>query len=95
MRFSAPLFTAALAALPSAFAFPKYLNDPSMLEHIEKVIRNNPEVLEKRLPNLLQYPQVIPGRKLIPDADHPYQAPGPTDQRGPCPGQLTFHRRSY
>jgi hypothetical protein len=26
------------------------------------------------------------GEKRIPDADHPFQAPGPTDQRGPCPG---------
>lgn len=26
------------------------------------------------------------GEKKIPDAAHPFQAPGPTDQRGPCPG---------
>jgi hypothetical protein len=25
-----------------------------------------------------------------PDAAHPYQAPGPTDQRGPCPGLNTL-----
>ena len=26
------------------------------------------------------------GEKKIPDAAHPFQAPGPSDQRGPCPG---------
>lgn len=25
-----------------------------------------------------------------PDADHPYMEPGPTDQRGPCPGLNTL-----
>ena len=28
------------------------------------------------------------GEKRIPDAAHPFQAPGPGDQRGPCPGEL-------
>ena len=36
---------------------------------------------------LLEVPPVVAiGRKAIPDADHPFQAPGPTDQRGGCPG---------
>jgi hypothetical protein len=26
------------------------------------------------------------GETLVPDGNHPFQAPGPTDQRGPCPG---------
>lgn len=26
------------------------------------------------------------GETKVPDANHPFQAPGPTDQRGPCPG---------
>lgn len=26
------------------------------------------------------------GETRVPDANHPFQAPGPTDQRGPCPG---------
>ncbi|KAF9528529.1 heme-thiolate peroxidase [Crepidotus variabilis] len=29
---------------------------------------------------------VTVGRKIIPDADHLFKAPGPTDQRGGCPG---------
>jgi hypothetical protein len=85
MKFTAPLITA-LAALPTVFAFPAYLNDPSKFEEIDRIIRANPEIgMEKRLPQL--FPPVIPGRKQIPDADHPFKAPGPTDQRGPCPGK--------
>ncbi|KAF7971577.1 hypothetical protein HWV62_20830 [Athelia sp. TMB] len=38
-------------------------------------------------PIVLEVPPVVTiGRKVIPDADHPFQAPGPTDQRGGCPG---------
>ncbi|GAA6064213.1 hypothetical protein JCM10212_003822 [Sporobolomyces blumeae] len=30
-----------------------------------------------------------------PDADHPFKAPGPTDQRGPCPGLNTLANHGY
>ncbi|GAA5853084.1 hypothetical protein JCM8547_000195 [Rhodosporidiobolus lusitaniae] len=30
-----------------------------------------------------------------PDAAHPYKAPGPTDQRGPCPGLNTLANHGY
>jgi hypothetical protein len=30
--------------------------------------------------------QLNNGETRVPDAAHPFQAPGPTDQRGPCPG---------
>lgn len=29
------------------------------------------------------------GEMRVPDADHPFREPGPTDQRGPCPGEWT------
>jgi len=35
------------------------------------------------------------GLKQIPDADHPYQAPGPNDQRGPCPALNTLANHGY
>ncbi|KAJ7072784.1 Chloroperoxidase [Mycena amicta] len=35
------------------------------------------------------------GTKQIPDADHPFIAPGPTDQRGPCPGMNTLANHGY
>lgn len=30
------------------------------------------------------------GEVRVPDADHPFQEPGPSDQRGPCPGLNTL-----
>ncbi|KZT41045.1 Cloroperoxidase [Sistotremastrum suecicum HHB10207 ss-3] len=35
------------------------------------------------------------GIKQIPDAAHPYVAPGPGDQRGPCPGLNTLANHGY
>lgn len=36
---------------------------------------------------VLEVPPVVAiGRKAIPDKQHPFRAPGPTDQRGGCPG---------
>jgi hypothetical protein len=32
----------------------------------------------------------VKGSKKFPEADHPFKAPGPTDQRGPCPGLNTL-----
>ncbi|KAJ7271644.1 hypothetical protein C8J57DRAFT_1319447, partial [Mycena rebaudengoi] len=33
--------------------------------------------------------------KRIPDADHPFIAPGPNDQRGPCPAMNTLANHGY
>ncbi|KAF7327276.1 Cloroperoxidase [Mycena kentingensis (nom. inval.)] len=33
--------------------------------------------------------------KIIPDAAHPFMAPGPKDQRGPCPGMNTLANHGY
>ncbi|KAJ7588830.1 Chloroperoxidase [Mycena floridula] len=35
------------------------------------------------------------GIKQIPDADHPFIAPGPDDQRGPCPAMNTLANHGY
>ncbi|KAJ7466350.1 Chloroperoxidase [Mycena latifolia] len=35
------------------------------------------------------------GLKQIPDAAHPFIAPGPNDQRGPCPGMNTLANHGY
>ncbi|KAF7332444.1 Cloroperoxidase [Mycena kentingensis (nom. inval.)] len=35
------------------------------------------------------------GLKQIPDAAHPFIAPGPNDQRGPCPGVNTLANHGY
>ncbi|EMD36869.1 heme-thiolate peroxidase [Gelatoporia subvermispora B] len=38
---------------------------------------------------------VVDGLTKIPDDDHPFMAPGPTDQRGPCPGLNTLANHGY
>jgi len=46
---------------------------------------------------LIQFPGPLAdsGLKQIPDADHPFIAPGPNDQRGPCPGMNTLANHGY
>ncbi|KAJ7249033.1 Chloroperoxidase [Mycena rebaudengoi] len=39
--------------------------------------------------------QTDTGTKRIPDADHPFIAPGPNDQRGPCPAMNTLANHGY
>ncbi|KAF9005756.1 hypothetical protein BDZ89DRAFT_1145091 [Hymenopellis radicata] len=39
--------------------------------------------------------QTDTGTKPIPDADHPFIAPGPNDMRGPCPGLNTLANHGY
>ncbi|EMD40109.1 heme-thiolate peroxidase [Gelatoporia subvermispora B] len=38
---------------------------------------------------------VVDGLTQIPDDDHPFMAPGPTDQRGPCPGLNALANHGY
>ncbi|TFK23902.1 aromatic peroxygenase precursor [Coprinopsis marcescibilis] len=40
-------------------------------------------------------PRVYQGAKLVDDKDHPFRAPGPNDQRGPCPGLNTLANHGY
>ncbi|KDQ50980.1 hypothetical protein JAAARDRAFT_544016 [Jaapia argillacea MUCL 33604] len=46
---------------------------------------------------LITFPPPLPntGSILIPDAAHPYMPPGPSDQRGPCPGLNTMANHGY
>ncbi|KAF2790740.1 hypothetical protein K505DRAFT_409633 [Melanomma pulvis-pyrius CBS 109.77] len=37
----------------------------------------------------------VKGLKKFPEANYPYKAPGPTDQRGPCPGLNTLANHGY
>ncbi|KAF5847163.1 hypothetical protein GGP41_003481 [Bipolaris sorokiniana] len=37
----------------------------------------------------------VKGLRRFPEADYPFQPPGPTDQRGPCPGLNTLANHGY
>ncbi|KAJ7629915.1 hypothetical protein B0H17DRAFT_1150379 [Mycena rosella] len=39
--------------------------------------------------------QTDTGTKRVPDADHPFIAPGPNDMRGPCPAMNTLANHGY
>ncbi|PWN51911.1 Cloroperoxidase [Violaceomyces palustris] len=93
MKFSSLLGALALAftAAPSAFAFPAYMKDLTA-EQIRDV-QDSP--LYQSLKEKRQLPLVVPGVKKIPDADHPFQAPGPDDIRGPCPGLNVMANHGY
>ncbi|KAH9814571.1 hypothetical protein DFH28DRAFT_1167055 [Melampsora americana] len=54
------------------------------------------ESLLNVIPTTLDLPPVASvGRKRIPDADHPFRPPGPTDQRGGCPGMNIMANYGY
>ena len=40
-------------------------------------------------------PLEFDGAKLVNDAAHPWRAPGPGDQRGPCPGLNTLANHGW
>ncbi|KAJ7290579.1 Chloroperoxidase [Mycena rebaudengoi] len=57
----------------------------------------NKEVRDGHTATLITFPTqpTDTGLKKIPDAAHPFIAPGPRDQRGPCPGMNTLANHGY
>ncbi|KAJ7278697.1 Chloroperoxidase [Mycena rebaudengoi] len=55
------------------------------------------EVRDGQTATLITFPATPTdtGLKQIPDAAHPFIAPGPHDQRGPCPGMNTLANHGY
>ncbi|KAF8191085.1 Chloroperoxidase [Mycena galopus ATCC 62051] len=55
------------------------------------------EVRDGQTATLITFPTrpTDTGLKSIPDAAHPFIAPGPNDQRGPCPGMNTLANHGY
>ncbi|KAF8192280.1 Chloroperoxidase [Mycena galopus ATCC 62051] len=55
------------------------------------------EVLDGQTATLITFPTqpTDTGLKQIPDPAHPFIAPGPNDQRGPCPGMNTLANHGY
>ncbi|KAH6905561.1 Chloroperoxidase [Coprinopsis sp. MPI-PUGE-AT-0042] len=47
------------------------------------------------VPGMTPGPLAFTGKKLVHDAAHPYIAPGPGDQRGPCPGLNVLANHGY
>ncbi|TFY52644.1 heme-thiolate peroxidase [Dentipellis fragilis] len=86
MLILAPLF--ALAAVVGAFpgfagGVPRHRSERS--SHKTMLSARDPAGSPE-----LEPVAVVDGLKRVPDDDHPFQAPGPTDRRGPCPGLNTL-----
>ncbi|UZJ55765.1 hypothetical protein CBS101457_005085 [Exobasidium rhododendri] len=82
------------ALLPCAFAFPAYVDqvDKRLLSNPTAAVNNGAGLLSGILGGIAE--SVNPDDKR-PDAAHPFIAPGPTDQRGPCPGLNTLANHGY
>lgn len=61
--------------------------DLGLGETVDNLVGGVGDLLDGLLGSL---PSLVNGEVKIPDAAHPYQAPGPSDQRGPCPGLNTL-----
>jgi hypothetical protein len=75
---------ALLASVQTAVAFPRMSS-----EEFKRVVRdaaNRPETRDGQVGRVVRFDPVpsFTGTKKIPDAAHPYRAPGPHDLRGPC-----------
>lgn len=98
----ATLAVVAITALPAA-AFP-HLGRINAMErqqvemameqarkHVEMIKRDDEK--ERRIKKRqTSTPKIIPDPN---DAEHRFQEPGPTDQRGPCPGMNTLANHGY
>ncbi|KAJ7936147.1 Chloroperoxidase [Mycena leptocephala] len=61
------------------------------------IARRATEVQEGQTGTLITSPPLPTntGLQQVPDANHPFIAPGPNDQRGPCPGMNTLANHGY
>lgn len=57
--------------------------DLGLGETVDNLVGGVGDLLDGLLGSL---PSLVNGEVRIPDAAHPFQEPGPSDQRGPCPG---------
>ncbi|KAF8900069.1 Chloroperoxidase [Mucidula mucida] len=80
--------------LPAVLGAPKI---PTVLNAARDDPTSTTEVQDGQTGTLIVFPPQATetGLKKIPDADHPFMAPGPNDQRGPCPAMNTLANHGY
>lgn len=96
------LFTT-LSLFLSTYGFPSYRNgqpNPSpFLQRQSIPDYMTPSQRQAQLQQIRQGPAAEGSKRrataYTPDAAHPFQAPGPKDQRGPCPGVNTLANYGY
>ncbi|TFK18472.1 Cloroperoxidase [Coprinopsis marcescibilis] len=75
-----------------ARAFPSYM---SLAGLSERQLEEALSTLEPRVPSPPPGPEEDQGPRLVVDPAHPFLAPVPGDQRGPCPGLNTLANHGY
>jgi len=92
LSLSTLVTVALMLAIPTA-AFPRM--DPEAMKRWERRQSCNAGV---QTPRKFVSPKPLPDGNVltpIPDAAHPYKAPGPGDTRGPCPAMNTLANHGY
>lgn len=73
----------------SVLAIPSYASLAGLTrEEVDNFARSDPWAMTGALPTPPEHTDTV--SKLVHDAAHPYKAPCPTDNRGPCPGLNTL-----
>jgi len=95
------LKTFAIASLltlaQTALAFPKVSPQEFKRMVEEAANKPKPDIRDGQTGRIVKFDPVpsFTGTKKIPDAAHPYKAPGPKDLRGPCPALNTLANHGY
>jgi hypothetical protein len=74
------------SALLQRRSIPDYLSPSQRRAQLQQIRHNSPAAADAVKRATTTY---------TPDAAHPFQAPGPTDERGPCPGLNTLSNHNY
>jgi hypothetical protein len=86
------LFAAAslLAFVQTALAFPRVT--PEEFKRVVRDAASRPEIRDGQVGRVVRFdpPPSFTGTKKIPDAAHPFRAPGKNDLRGPCRKLFSF-----
>ncbi|KAH9906966.1 hypothetical protein F4778DRAFT_778393 [Xylariomycetidae sp. FL2044] len=77
-------------------AQPEARGDPTgLLGGVTTLLGGSLEAIRDNVLGLIPTSKAVEGLQKFPEDDHPFQEPGPTDQRGPCPGLNTLANHGY
>ncbi|KAF4994431.1 hypothetical protein FDECE_13131 [Fusarium decemcellulare] len=73
---------------------PRQLNT-GVVGGVVSVLGGTVEAVVDNVLGLIPTNKAVKGLQKFPEPSHPFRAPGPTDQRGPCPGLNTLANHGY
>ncbi|KAH7114252.1 hypothetical protein B0J11DRAFT_584685 [Dendryphion nanum] len=78
----------------SAQNYPRQLNT-GLFNGIVSLVGGTLKAIVDPVLGLIPTNDAVDGLRKFPEANYPFKAPGPTDQRGPCPGLNTLANHGY